>query len=391
MRSVEEIIKGFPNIKFMRGTNHPNCYDFPRYTIAPNESNINLINELIAALEFEQYNKIIRTKKGNISIAKQNWRPPCWDMIEGKRSYEFTICGIFGFCRILIGNIAADRIDENGQRKLTGRESWKIFEEVRKKTNCPSLDRVRQSVAEGHKAKARFEHPIIEIGQNVEIGINHTYHNVNHIDLHSAHCAGMAAAHPEYRPAFEYLFSQRKTNPEYKHVLTHIWGYAQSKYVGEMWADWSRLALEWTNKRVRDMANRLTNSGRRVLLFNTDGIWYQGDPIEDEGSGLGQWANDHIGCRLRIKSRGAYEYEEPDGSYHAVIRGVTKMDKIIERDKWEWGDLFDPDRSEVLMTKWDDKTQRLVGYWTELDEEPINMDDLVAALFDYEADGGQDL
>ena len=99
---------------------------------------------------------------------------------------------------------------------------------------------------------------------------------------------------------------------------------------------------------------RLITSGRTILGFNTDGIWYQGDIYHGEGEGdkLGEWSNDHINCLFRSKSNGAYEFIE-NGQYNAVVRGNTSFDAIEpDRSKWTWGDIY---KSNVLTYTFDEK------------------------------------
>ena len=87
----------------------------------------------------------------------------------------------------------------------------------------------------------------------------------------------------------------------------------------------------------KKLAEILEKKGRIVLLFNTDGIWYKGAPYhgEGEGDGLGQWHNDHVRCKFRMKSAGAYEFIE-NGVYTPVVRGVS----LEKREGWQWGDIY---------------------------------------------------
>ena len=96
------------------------------------------------------------------------------------------------------------------------------------------------------------------------------------------------------------------------------------------------------NARIREVTGELLAAGRTPLLYNTDGIWYVGGPLESgakHGPGVGNWENDHLALRFRAKSRGAYEYEDEEG-YHPVVRGRTKLDESKPRSEWEWGDVF---------------------------------------------------
>ena len=136
----------------------------------------------------------------------------------------------------------------------------------------------------------------------------------------------------------------RKTDPKRKLALNSFIGCRQSPH--EPWhRRWTKLAsdaIEDNNRRIREMDARLLANGDQVLGHNTDGIWYTGPIYHGEGEGpeLCQWRNDHINCRFRAKSNGAYEFIE-DGKYYPVIRGHTNLDRSKpDRNTWSWGDIF---------------------------------------------------
>jgi hypothetical protein len=110
-----------------------------------------------------------------------------------------------------------------------------------------------------------------------------------------------------------------------------------------------------------ELSEKLEKSGRKILGYNTDGIWYQGEIYHafGEGSALGEWENDHCNCLFRSKSDGAYEFIE-DGKYHPVVRGATRLDSIMDRENWKWGDIYTASEFTILY-KWDDE----VGYVKE--------------------------
>ena len=90
-----------------------------------------------------------------------------------------------------------------------------------------------------------------------------------------------------------------------------------------------------------ELSERLEESGRIPLLYNTDGIWYYGEVYHGEGEGkdLNQWSNDHVNCVFRMRSTCAYEYIE-NNVYKPVVKGVMPLDKKLPRDKWKWGDIY---------------------------------------------------
>ena len=99
--------------------------------------------------------------------------------------------------------------------------------------------------------------------------------------------------------------------------------------------------MVWCREQVINLSQILEDTGRKVLMHNTDGIWYQGEIYHGDGEGksICQWENDHINCTYRAKSKGIYEFIE-DGKYTVVARGRYELDKIKPRDKWEWGDIY---------------------------------------------------
>lgn len=130
--------------------------------------------------------------------------------------------------------------------------------------------------------------------------------------------------------------------------------YDPSKHRYAEWANLARDAIADNNKRIFDLAFELTISGREVIGYNTDGIWYRGEIYHGNGEGdnLGEWHNDHINCLFRSKSDGAYEFIE-DGKYMAVVRGNTSFDAIEpDRNNWHWGDIY---KGTLLTFKFDEE------------------------------------
>lgn len=178
------------------------------------------------------------------------------------------------------------------------------------------------------------------------------FDNVHHLDLVSSYASRIIEEYPELKPLYEYMYDRRKEYDEYyKHVLTNSIGCMQSPYCPSLdntshtspylFSKLAKIAVNNTAKLIREYVLKLAMSGRRVLLTNTDGIWYQGDIYHDsrEGINLGQWKNDHINCKILIKSKGAYQYIE-NGVCHTVVRGLTNLDSYKDRSSWEYGDIL---------------------------------------------------
>lgn len=347
----------------------PDRYDIPTNELENNEENQNYINNLVDAAKQCGFREIQRTPQKCLGKCKQgikrNFTSSGYElqMAEAK-SIEFLICTYdLGNCRIKLCNHLKE--DRKANNDCSGSTAWSYFSRACKKFNL-DLTSVENTKEEGIAAKEDFPKPIIAVAPNIKYGKDVVYENTHHIDIHSAHCAGMSNAHPEFRHVFESIYKNRKTDPKNKHILTHTWGYAQSEYTKGYpfrWAQWSKEALEWTNEQVLSMALELERNGRKPLLFNTDGIWYQGDRYSpaNEGGDMGQWAHDHTNCRLRIKSAGSYEFMEGD-TYKAVVRGRTRLDKVKPREEWEWGDIFQENAAQVL------------AYWVDKKESKIKQE-----------------
>lgn len=221
---------------------------------------------------------------------------------------------------------------------------YQAFARFKKKCEEQGIDIEAYAVskAEGLKLKTQIGKPLIKLSPFAETNV--VYENVHHIDFHNSYPAGLVNTHPEFREVVEYFYKNRKVDPINKAVLNLSIGFMQSGKIQYRLAQLSKDAINDNNKRVRQLADNLHYCGRKVLLFNTDGIWYQGDIYSGPGEGkeLGQWENDHINCTLRIKSAGSYEFIE-DGHYHPVVRGKTRLDNIKPREEWQWGDIYNND------------------------------------------------
>ena len=193
---------------------------------------------------------------------------------------------------------------------------------------------------DGEIINRTIEKPLI-LMRHERINANKVFENVHHIDFHNSYPAGLANLYPEFKEPIEYLYKHRQMKPEYKDLLNYSIGFFHSKYTKYAFAQLAKDAIEDSNKRVLALSRRVEQAGGRIILFNTDGFWYQGTIFHGAGEGdeLGQWHNDHTNCRFRAKSAGAYEYIE-NGEYHPVLRGYTNLDDIKARGDWEWGDIY---------------------------------------------------
>lgn len=265
-----------------------------------------------------------RTPSGGIKNGKNVIRP-AWDITSTRNSVEMTVLLPEGSWRIQFRT----KLPEG----MSGKKAFTNFKKILLKNG---IDLEDYAVENGKEIKNQIESPLI--GAKRQSFYNIEFQKVHHIDFHSSFPAGLANTHPEFRPILEEIYKKREEKEIYKNILNFSIGYMQS--LGGCKAKYAILArdaIEDNNLRVKNLAIELEKKGRIILLFNTDGIWYQG-PIfhgEGEGEGLGEWHNDHVNCVFRAKSAGAYEFIE-DEIYYPVVRGVSNESK----DGWKWGDIY---------------------------------------------------
>lgn len=306
------------------------------------DNGVKCFNKVYREALNRKWNPIVRTPSGGISISKANFNPPMWDVKANNAGIEVTIVEYY-MLRIqfrFVKTATGDKV------KIFGYQSWKEWKKICARFGINMDD---YAIDNGAEEKKKMEKALICAEDEADIGL--TFENCHHLDFHSSHMAGLVNTHPDFAKPVEYCYAMRKIDEIYKSILTNTWGYMQSlDQCCARWAHLSADALADNNKRVREIAEKLKKSGRKVLLYNTDGIWYQGEIYHDENEGpnLGQWSNDHVNCRFRMKSKGAYEFIEA-GQYYPVVRGMTKYDKVKPRSEWQWGDIF---RNEAVVVEY---------------------------------------
>lgn len=333
---------------------HTNKIKIPVYTLNVNEAGAKEFNQYYGELLKSDYNEIVRTKSGGVSIAKQNFRPPMWDVRYSRACIEMTVMAFGKALRIQFRNtISLDATGAGEERHIYGHQAFSAFKKALLKDGVDLDD---YAVENGEEIKQTIPKYIIREANKYYLGEDKVWENCHHIDFHNSFPAGLVNTHPEFGKTVKWLYEKRKTNPINKAILNYTIGFMQSiDGCGARWAHLAKDAIADNNKRLMDITQKIADSGCRILLWNTDGVWYQGLVYHGEGEGkrLGEWENDHTNCVLRIKSRGAYEFME-DGKYYPVLRGFTHLDEIKQRSDWEWGDIFHID-AEVKQFYWIDK------------------------------------
>lgn len=259
------------------------------------------------------------------------------------QSHELVMAVSSGCYRFIVQPSKLKTNTVSGRKSVL--ELFKVMDEH-------NIDFGKYACENGLKIKKEIEKPLIEEEHKSYLCkvINHMYH----LDLNASYASRIAEAYPELREVYEELYQKRKENDgKYKHVLTNSIGCFQSPYCPDwhcrrkakpyMFANLSKIAINGTRQIILDKKKKLIHKGMLPVLTNTDGIWYYSSKgpyhDKDEGTGLCQWKNDHIDCKFLMVSRGAYQYIE-NGVCKTVLRGSTNLDKVKERDDWEFGELM---------------------------------------------------
>ena len=281
-------------------------------------------NKIFFWLKRQKLHKLERTPSGSIKNGPHVKRP-AWDIKSNHYCVELTV--------IMEGKAWRIQFRTKLPKGMSGKKAFTVFKRLLLKDG---VDLDQMAIENGAEVKKNIEHYLVKAHH--KFFIDKTYKNAHHIDFHSSFAGGLANTHPEFRKTLETIYENREKDEINKNILNFSIGYMQSiQGCQAKWAHLSKDAIADNNKRVLNLVEKLENSGRTVLLLNTDGIWYNG-PLyhgDGEGSGLGQWENDHKNCQFRMASAGAYEFIE-EGTYHPVIRGIPNDTKT----EWEWGDIY---------------------------------------------------
>ena len=321
----------------------------PRYKDLPitcweySQETLKHFNEIYRYIYDDKWPKFQRTAKG--AIRHTTFVYCSYDVIVSNNSVELTICSLEGFFRLQLSFLKYVRKKDG--TKITGSQAWREFSFFCKREG---IDLEAMKITNGAEIKDKEIEKAL-IGLKDPLYQDLIWENVHHLDIHSAWPAALTRMRPEFLKPIQQIYDLKEIyklkNPLsdniYKAILNSALGYGQSlkAYHNAAWAHLAKDAINENNRYMRELTKKLEDSGRLVISYNTDGIWYQGDLYhdEDEGPKLGQWENDHINCKLRYKSNGCYEYIE-DGVYHPVMRGHTKREDTIPRDQWVWGDIY---------------------------------------------------
>ena len=319
------MIKELARLKHTASSSRLNYLLIPVTTFDINAQGAKDFNKIFLWLKKQDLYKLERTPSGSIKNGPHVKRP-AWDVKTNHYCVELTV--------VMEGKAWRIQFRTKLPKGMSGKKAFTVFKRLLLKDG---VDLEKMAIENGPEVKKDIEHYLVKPYH--KFFLNKTYDNAHHIDFHSSFAGGLANTHPEFRKTLEWLYENREKDEINKNILNFSIGYMQSvQGCNARWAHLSKDAIADNNKRVLDIVKRLEESGRTVLLLNTDGVWYNG-PLyhgEGEGSGLGQWQNDHKNCQFRMASAGAYEFIEK-GIYYPVIRGIPNDTKTT----WRWGDIYE--------------------------------------------------
>lgn len=350
-KTLWQLVDKLPNVKFTTDWDHLNYRLIPATVIEAKLGNEVYFNDIQNELQrLKHFKQICRTDSGGISTAvDKRFSLDQYDIRQHGNVVEITIITIEKSCRIQ-WRIKNYKTKENKSDLIPAASYFRNYWiPACKKFGIDMKDYIVDKQT-AKLEKEQIHKPDIKL-YNWQV-VYKPLTNIYHLDFHKFYMSGLVAEHPEFRPVVDHLLKDTENKDLHKTGLASLIGYWQSAFCGYKWARLTKEAINNAYTRFDKVKENIVNAGRKLVLTNTDGIWYQGEEYhgEFEGPGLTCWNNDHFDCTLWAKSAGSYQYIEND-KVNTVVRGPSKRDKIMLREDWEFGDIFDK-TTEAQLWKW---------------------------------------
>jgi hypothetical protein len=297
-----------------------------------------------------------RTKSGGISYRYRYNYLNKYEVKASKVGAELLVCsGDEGCFRLQYRTNKL--VNEETNKVVSGYTAYKEIKRLARQLD--NVDIEQYFINNGEEVKKSIESPYIKFAPGVVE--DKTYYNMHHIDINSSYPSGICDILP-IPNTINMLYQKRHENSGYyKLILNSCIGYFQSlDWFKAKLAQVSKHCIAKNNRKIEEMTAWLLANGRKPILYNTDGIWFQGAPVDFSSKELGAWKQDHKDCIFRAKSAGSYEFIE-DGKYTPVVRGLTKLDSYKPRELWNWGDIYQDD-CKVLRFIVDDTSHNIIVY-----------------------------
>lgn len=336
MMSDDDVVAFLKHYNHIPVTKNMNQQFIPVTVLDVSEAGMELFNYISSLLKKIKLPRIVRTPSGGISTKNI---PLGYDIRAINSCVEITIL----FRVALRFQFRSDISKADKENAITGTTAFKIFNQTCKKYN---VDISNYFVSDGELIKQTIPAPYAFVCRNKELKIWRKH--ANHIDLHSAYMGAIAKEIPELFAPINELYLGRKENPVNKGVLTHSFGYFQSKIINYKLANLSKIAIEKTIEKLKELTAKIEEAGGFILAYNTDGIWYYGNVYHGEGEGdkLFEWSSDYVNCDAYFESIGRYAFKGIDAKTNnfvekVIARGKYALDKIKPRKEWTMRDLLE--------------------------------------------------
>jgi len=346
-----------------------NFYKLP-YTIfnlkegTLNKENTEALNNFIARMKAsEAFSKVKRTKSGGITNvgAYLHSHPFMYDVINSTSKFTITVVSPLASFKIYVGYVNKKMYKDKKEEKVGGKTPSRRLIKACEDSGI-DMEKYANSKEEGLLATKMIHTPAVK---TVDAEIDKVYEgNIHHLDFHKFYPSGIVLLNPEFETAFKYL----KVRGD-KEALDIGTRYLASKYAQYKYAVLVKDGINFMYERFYEVAEDIKNSGRTILAFNTDGIWYQGEVYHNaklyEGLDFGQWSNDYINVqKIRFASAGCgkYEFITAEGKYEPRYRGQSSYEREVAREKWQWGDIYKGSEVKITFNKKSEQFE-IKGAW----------------------------